>query len=174
MASWLDESNIRTGLKLSRTPPESRRDLATTVPRRTRTRAMTKTCRGQIASGPCLGSRRAPRKFRPSGDVAALKWSATALRPCQKLSFRLPPNGGLRGWKRCRNRHCAPGPGRVPSKGGGRRPLGDQGCLRAALPEQEGPSRFGQPSPTAGRGVAGNHHVTELITQGTPRSVSAM
>ncbi len=135
---------------------------------------MTMACRGQIASEPCLGSRRAPRKFRPSGDVAALKWSATALRPCQKLSFRLPPNGGLRGWKRCRNRHCAPGPGRVPSKGGGRRPLGDQGCLRAALPEQEGPSRFGQPSPTAGRGVAGNHHVTELITQGPRRRMSHM
>jgi len=87
VASRLDESNKRAGLKLSRAPPESLRDLATTVPRRTRTRAMTKACRGQIASGPCLGSRRAPRKFRPSGDGAALKWSSTALRPCRKLPF---------------------------------------------------------------------------------------
>jgi len=48
------------------------------------------------------------------------------------------------------------------------------GCLRAAPPERAGPQRFGQPSPIAGRGVAGNHHVTELITRYTTRWVSAI
>jgi len=44
----------------------------------------------------------------------------------------------------------------------------------APLDRDECLARRRQPSPIAGRGVAGNYHVTELITQYTSRSVPAI
>jgi len=73
--------------------------------------------RGQTTAEPYLDSKRAPRKFPPSGDVSARRCLAKAPLTCPKLPFSVPPIEVYSLGKGAAIVIPPPDPGRMPNKG---------------------------------------------------------